>query len=83
MIDQRLYREGAPASVRRHRYPPAVGMPVALMRSGLAYENEAITGEGGDQFSSGKRSKAPVIDGHRLDSDRDAGLFLRDNRDFH
>jgi len=63
----------SPRPVRRDGYAPAVRMFVALMRSTLAYEIEAIAGQRGDQLTGGKRTEATIIDGHFLDGDRNAG----------
>jgi len=39
-------------------------MAVPLMRSILTDENEAVTLEGGDEFSGGQRPEAMVINRH-------------------
>ena len=62
----------------RDRYPSAIRVAIALMRSPLADKTEALTHAGDDDFSGSQRMEATVVDSHGLDSNRNVRPILGD-----
>jgi len=73
-----LDRECVPSAVWRDRYPSAIRVAIALMRSPLADKTEALTHAGDDDFSGSQRMEATVVDSHGLDSNRNVRPILGD-----
>ncbi len=74
---KRLQGKRITEGVRSHRHSPAIGVPIALVGSSLTDEVKTVARSRGDEFSRGERTKAPIVDGHVLDGNRDTGFFLR------
>ena len=73
-----LDRECVPSAVRRDRYPSAIRAGDSVDEIPFVGQIEALTHEGGDDFSGSQRMEATVVDSHGLDSNRNVRPILGD-----